>query len=299
MGVIAGMLKWAFGVVPGVIATIRKAADISTKSRQLIDAFQRGKEIVNGATPFSQPQRQGVVIERPEFISGHVQTVPSAELNNLAASVQQHRKMLTKVENHNHNEHRRIQLQIDIVELIVSAQTFERFTNNINLHAANLQIHLQSIRNTAGILDGVNRQRVAIKELMRKVNHLMNVAGEEDQKISGIDVDMREGEISIFAAYKAFEHTRNLLLDEIQSFTQSIEDQLDKAEQIRASSISIPGVGENIDRWLTRDIEGRLQEAKQMAKQLGDDLTRIPRLEASLRRRLREDSMLEASPAEA
>ncbi len=215
----------------------------------------------------------------------------------MAASVQQHRKMLTKVENHNHNEHRRIQLQIDIVELIVSAQTFERFTNNINLHAANLQIHLQSIRNTAGILDGVNRQRVAIKELLRKVNHLMNVVGEEDQKISRIDVDMREGDISIFAAYTAFEHTRNLLLNGIQSFTHSIEDQLDKAEQILVSSISIPGVGENIDRWLTRDIEGRLQEAKQMAKQLGDDLTKIPRLEASLRRRLREDGVLEASTA--
>ncbi len=76
MGVIAGMLKWACGVFPGVIATIRKAADISTKSRQLIDAFQRGKEIINGATTFSQPQRQGAVIERPEFISGHGKTVP-------------------------------------------------------------------------------------------------------------------------------------------------------------------------------------------------------------------------------
>ena len=174
------------------------------------------------------------------------------------------------------------------MELVVSSSTFERFSNNINLHAANLQIHLQTIQNTAGLQDDVNRQRVAIKALMKTVNHLVNVLGVGDKvkKIDGLDIDIRPDSISIHGAYKAFENTRSLLLDEIDSFSKAIDGQLVRIEEVRSAARYIPNSSRKVSSWLENSVEPKLIDAKKHADELKGELLMIPRLKGKLRKEL-------------
>ncbi len=218
---------------------------------------------------------------------GH-SSATASEIAELQSTIEESRKNLVAVKENNEIEHRRIQLQIDIMELIVSASTFERFTNNINLHASNLQIHLHTIQNTSGLLDDVNRQRVAIKALMGTVNHLINVTGFTDKvrKLEGLDIDMRPGSISILSAYEAFENTRSLLLSEIDSFGQSIQNQMELIERVRVAARGLPNTSRKVSNWLNESIEPKLIDAKNSAEKLKGELLVIPRLENDLRRSL-------------
>jgi hypothetical protein len=214
MGMLAAVGQWVFTNLPTVVKLVKKVAGFVHKSAEVVDALLEGRQVLaQDDPPHPQQSRQTKHrAERPDIMSD---TKPeSNEFAALAQSIDENKKSLQTVTQSNDIQHRRIQLQIDVMELIVSSQTFERFTNNISLHAANLQIHLQTIQNTAGLLDAVNRQRHGIKALIRTVNHLVNVLGVGDKvdKIEGVDVDMRPGSISIWRAYEAFENTRDLLV---------------------------------------------------------------------------------------
>lgn len=212
----------------------------------------------------------------------------TSELTEIQASLDENKKRLSSINEINELEHRRIQLQIDVMELIVSASTFERFTNNINLHAANLQIHLQTIQNTVGLLDDVNRQRVAIKAVMGTINHMINVLGinEDVRKLEGLDIDIRPGSVSIIKVYDAFENARALLVHEIESFTSAIHEQQNRVENVRSAARLVPATSSKVSDWLESSVEPRLSEAKQSAETLKGELLVIPRLEAGLRREL-------------
>jgi len=154
-----------------------KTADKALSTAQdVVDALLKGRVYIY-VNPSESSTEKSNTMERPD-IMGSKYAKPD-EIEELHSSINENKKKLSTIKNENELEHRRIQLQIDIMELIVSAATFERFANNINLHASNLNIHLQTIQNTAGLLDSVNRQRVAIKALMGTINHLINVTGSD------------------------------------------------------------------------------------------------------------------------
>lgn len=269
-----------FKITKGVAKFIHTAAEAG-------EALLEGRKIVGSDAP--QPKkkaRAGTPDERPDFMSAKKsQSDPVADL---VVRVDESKKQLATIEHENDIEHKRISLQIDVMELMISAQTFERFTNNINLHAANLQTHLFTIKNTAGLLDDVNRQRVATKALMRTVNHMINVLNIEGSvpKISGIDINIRHGAISIADSYRAFEATKDLLVSEIGAYSTAIDDQLVRADRVRESAKLVPSMSGNVSKWLEKSVEPKLIAAKDAAAEIFGEITMIPRIESTLRREL-------------
>lgn len=296
MGILANISVWVVTNLPTVVKVVKKVAGLVHKTAEVVDALLEGRKAIadHGEAETQQPKQRKQRAERPDILSDRTET-PN-EISALVQSIDENKKSLQTVSQKNEVQHSRIQLQIDVMELIVSSQTFERFTNNISLHAANLQIHLQTIQNTVGLLDDVNRQRVGIKALMRTVNHLVNVLGVGDKvdKIEGIDVDMHPGTISILRAYEAFENTRDLLIVEIDSFTDAVAVQLERVEHVRTAARKLPDASRKVSSWLEKSVEPKLLDAKKQAESLRGDLSVIPKLEANLRRGLehvKEDAL--------
>lgn len=285
MGLLSSIKIWVGGAISVAKTVVSAAAIFVSKAATVVDALLEGKSIIESKESSSADNRD-CNIERPDIMGRSGSR--NSEIAELQSTIDESRKKLISVKEDNELEHRRIQLQIDIMELIVSASTFERFTNNINLHASNLQIHLHTIQNTSGLLDDVNRQRVAIKALMGTVNHLINVTGstEKVRKLEGLDIDIRPGSISIHSAYDAFENTRSLLLNEIDSFSKSIQSQMERIEDVRAAARKLPDASRKVSSWLNESVEPKLLDAKRSAEQLKGDLLVIPRLENDLRRNL-------------
>jgi hypothetical protein len=286
MGILSKIGTWVANNLPTVTKFVKKAAEVVHKTASIVDALLEGRTILVDDEKHQSTERTKNHNSRPDVI-GERQS-HSTEITELQLSIDESKKKLLTIEETNDMGHRRIQLQIDVMELVVSSSTFERFTNNINLHAANLQIHLQTIQNTAGLLDDVNRQRVAIKALMGTVNHLVNVmnVGDKVKKLEGLDIDMRPGSISILGAYEAFENTRGLLLQEIESFSGAIQEQMTRIESVRSAARHIPDASRKISSWLSDSVEPKLLDAKKSSDELKGELLVIPRLEANLRREL-------------
>lgn len=289
MGTLSNIAIWVAANIPVVAKVVKKAAEVVHKAASVVEALFEGREVFDEEDK-QQPtlSKKKKTDERPDVMGESNSQSRESEIAELHQSIDESKKKLSTIQEANELEHLRIQLQIDVMELIVSSSTFERFTNNINLHVANLQIHLQTIQNTAGLLDSVNRQRVAIKALMGTVNHLINVldVGKQVNKIDGLDIDIRSGSVSIYKAYEAFTSTRKLLLAEIDSFSDAIQDQLGRVENVRKSARNIPSVSKKVSSWLSDSVEPKLLDAKKFADELKGELLVIPGHEANLRREL-------------
>lgn len=290
MGMLEKIGVWAAANLPGIVKVVKKSSEIVHAAASYVDALLEGKEIVGNSPeqpkPADQRKKAG---ERPDIIGGGREEL--SRVAEIHQSIDLNKKQILTVKEENELEHRRIGLQIDVMELVVSSATFERFTNNICLHAANLQIHLQAIQNFSGLLHDVNNQRVGVKALIGTVNHLVNVLGVEDKvkKISGLHLDMVPGAISVKGMYDAYENTRVLLLNEIDSFLAAIEDQREKVERVRASARRVPDTGGKVSSWLADAVEPKLLEAKNTATELKGNLLVIPALETMIRRELEAD----------
>jgi len=290
MGILNDVGQWGAENLPKVVEVVKKAAKLVGIAASVVDALLKGKTIFSeDENPQTSSPQKKTPPKRPDIMGQSDSQSRSSDIYELQQSIDQSKKKLTIIEEKNELEHRRIQLQIDVMELVVSSSTFERFSNNIDLHAANLQIHLQAIQNTAGLLGDVNRQRTAIKALMSTVNHLVNVLGVGDRvdKIEGLDIDIHPGSISILGAYDAFQNTRRLLLHEIDSFSEAIQEQLERVENVRSAARHIPGISQKVSSWLEESVEPKLIDAKTHAKELRGGLIVMPRLEKALRQELK------------
>lgn len=287
MGFLSNVGAWVSVNLPTFVKVTKNVAKFIHSAAEAAEALLEGREIVGTESPPSKKKpKSQTTTERPDF--SHGASKQSDQVVELAARVDESKMQLAEIEQGNENEHRRISLQIDVMELMISAQTFERFTNNINLHAANLQTHLYTIKNTSGLLEDVNRQRVAIKALMQTVNHMINVlkiSSDVDQ-IKGIDINIRQGAISIADSYRAFETTKDLLVAEIDAYACSIDEQLTRVERVRKGARLVPTMTASVSNWLEKSVEPKLISAKEAAEEIKAEIVMVPRIEASLRRQL-------------
>jgi hypothetical protein len=284
MGVLTNVGQWVTKNLPTVVSFVKKVAKFTVEAKAVVDVLLEGRKIVLQEGKDAIKKNGKIKDDRLNILSSKPKS--NNEISLLVKSINENKKTLQTVRQCNEVDHNRIGLQIDVMELIVSAQTFERFTNNISLHAANLQIHLRTIQNMVGVLDAVNRQRTGVKALMKTVNHLINVLGVEDKvdRIDGVDVNMRPGSISIFEAYEAFENTRNILIEEIILFAGATDLQLQRVEDVRCAAQKLPEISSKVSSWLGTSVEPKLMAAKKQAESLRGELVMIPKLEMSLRR---------------
>lgn len=289
MGILSNIGKWVFENIPTVTNVVKSAAELAHKSASVVDTLLEGQAILaEDEKQLTLPALEKISHEHPGIMVKPGQP-PSPDISELQQSIGKNKERLIAIEKENELERRRIQFQIDVMELLVSSFTFERFSNNINLHAASLQLHLQTIQNTEGLLGDVNRQRVAVKALMGTVNHLVNVLGlgNKVNKIEGLDIDIRLGSISILGAYEAFENALNLLLHDIDSFSKAIQKQLARIENVRSAARHIPNISQKVGPWLEISAGPKLVDAEKHANELKSELLAISHLDAGLRRELK------------
>lgn len=304
MGFLAAIGTWVATNLPTFVKVTKKIAAFVHNSAEVVDAFLDGRAFVDikiEDRKSAQPRALDSSVSRPI-------TAPIRRIELDAIEVKQHENhsLLTaqiednKRELYQHKvefeqykkdlkryrknmeqdvlqdalEHKKMKLQIDILELIIAAQHLERFTNNIRIHSANLETHYQTIRNITGILDDVNHQRVAIKTLIRTVNHMINTGkySVPVEKIAGIDVEMKEGAISIHDSYIAFENTRTLIVEEICGYLTYLSSQRSAIERVRASARDLPNVNTRVSQWLNDTVLPAISKAENGAKALATDL---------------------------
>lgn len=287
MSILANVTGWVNRAIVAAKPLLKKAEKFVSKATVIVNALADGRDLLDREE--NPKEKSSTSNERPNVISDFNDSSCN-DLEEIYLSIDESKKKLDVITKNNEQDHKRIQLQIDIMELIVSSSTFERFTNNVSIHASNLQIHLQAIHNTSGIMDQLDRHRRSLKALMGTVNHLINITDQKGsvKKLEGIDVDIKPQSISIKSAYEAFENTRNLLLNEIDQFSASIDMQLKRVESVRAAARKVPNQSKKVNDWLVNSVEPSLIEARNSAAELSGELVVIPKLENNIRRKLED-----------
>jgi hypothetical protein len=268
---IAGWVSQAAGVVGGIARKVSAVADAVT------DIADAGRSLPNGALHYRSPMypTQSRQIPRfPERMAGAATALRVDEILERVTALESDTSFRTQNQS----------IELEFVALILGMQSQNRYASNIRLHSANLQIHLQTIRNVTGLLDDVNRQRLALKRLMRTVNHLINVQGLRSrvEPIEGVDVEMRRGAISLNSAYQAFEKTQELLRTELLAFGHSNNDLTIKAQTLLKQATP------DQRQWLTHAVLPAMSKANEAAKNLYDELRDMPHLEKETRAELSE-----------
>lgn len=165
-----------------------------------------------------------------------------------------------------------------MMDLALQASAFDRYVSNIQIHAANLEIHLHTLRNVTGLVEDVNALRFGLKRTMGTVNHLINLLqnaglGHAD-KLAGIDVEREEGAISIRAAYDAFENTRCLLSREIQALVTLAEQHLRDVRRVQADADAQGDFGRHLSEQLEHRIVPQLLHTQRVGRLVGADVGR-------------------------
>lgn len=304
MGFLAAIGTWVATNLPTFVKVTKKVAAFVHNSAEVVDAFLDGRAFVDikiedrksvhsraldssVSRPVPTPIRR-IELDTLELKQRENNSLLTAQIEDRKRELDQHKLEFEQykrdLERHRRNmeqdvlqdaiEHKKMKLQIEILELIIAAQHLERFSNNISIHSANLETHYQTIRNITGILDDVNHQRVAIKTLIRTVNHMINVgkySGPVD-KIAGIDVEIKEGAISIHDSYKAFENTRALIVEEIGGYLAYLSSQRSAIERVRVSARDLPNACTRVSQWLDDTVLPAISKAENGAKALATDL---------------------------
>ena len=207
-----------------------------------------------------------------------------AERQSLMIKIEEQNSKISTLDRAAKENKNQTKLQLEVIELIIASQTIGRFAANIQLHEANLRIHHQSIQNSVGMLDSINRQRVGIKALFTQVNKIVlsidsaGINRHGATQIKDINVDPRPGAISISNAYAAFDETAGLLHNEAEEFIHLTERQMERALKVKAMAASVPGKQRRIEDWIDRSIVPSLRQAKKSTHNLLLSLDEIPKI---------------------
>ena len=158
------------------------------------------------------------VIESPNFLT-------KSAGNALTIKVTEHEEKIELLSQELNYARRFMTVQNEFSRLRNSAELIDRGMANIKIHASSLSTHFQNMRNINGLTDDVNALRGGLKHIMRTFNYNMNVLGANSEqtqlrKIEGVDVELRDGAVSLVAAFDAFDKTRELLSEEINNLAK-------------------------------------------------------------------------------
>lgn len=271
MSILVTIGSWIASNLNAVVSVVKMAFDIVTHGNKYSKSLKAGHIVLQKS--FEEPPTAQSKFNRPNFSSLSNSEPSISEFREL---IHDNKHKLQKYENHNIEEHNNLKLQLEIIELIISSQNIERYINNINIHASNLKIHIHTLKNTIGLVNDVNKQRIAIKAIMQKLNHLISISEYKNEipKLSGIDVEKNEESISIFQAYNAFSETKNFLELEIKSYKSYLFSQFDLIES--ANKAACKYNKNHISKWLDESVFPRLDDAILNIDNLEKELKQIP-----------------------
>ena len=281
-GVISTVSNWAKEAVKPIANVVKKVGSWMKDVGQITEAHLEGKNIImEDDTPrrLTPPRRRA-----DSDLIWDAEDNLIAERQSLMIKIEEQNSKISTLDRTAKENQNQTKLQLEVIELIIASQTIGRFAANIQLHEANLRIHHQSIQNSVGMLDSINRQRVGIKALFTQVNKIIlsiDSAGINRYgatQIKDINVDPRPGAISISNAYSAFDETAGLLHNEAEEFIHLTEKQMQRALKVKARAASVPGKQRRIEDWIDRSIVPSLRQAKKSTHNLLLSLDEIPKI---------------------
>ena len=281
-GVISTVSNWAKEAVKPIANVVKKVGSWMKDVGQITEAHLEGKNIImEDDTPrrLTPPRRRA-----DSDLIWDAEDNLIAERQSLMIKIEEQNSKISTLDRAAKENQNQTKLQLEVIELIIASQTIGRFAANIQLHEANLRIHHQSIQNSVGMLDSINRQRVGIKALFTQVNKIIlsiDSAGINRYgatQIKDINVDPRPGAISISNAYSAFDETAGLLHNEAEEFIHLTEKQMQRALKVKAMAASVPGKQRRIEDWIDRSIVPSLRQAKKSTHNLLLSLDEIPKI---------------------
>ena len=281
-GVISTVSNWAKEAVKPIANVVKKVGSWMKDVGQITEAHLEGKNIImEDDTPrrLTPPRRRA-----DSDLIWDAEDNLIAERQSLMIKIEEQNSKISTLDRTAKENQNQTKLQLEVIELIIASQTIGRFAANIQLHEANLRIHHQSIQNSVGMLDSINRQRVGIKALFTQVNKIIlsiDSAGINRYgatQIKDINVDPRPGAISISNAYSAFDETAGLLHNEAEEFIHLTEKQMERALKVKAMAASVPGKQRRIEDWIDRSILPSLRQAKKSTHNLLLSLDEIPKI---------------------
>ncbi len=280
-GALRSVSEWVKEAAAPIASVVKQVGSWMKDIGQVTEAHLEGKNIVIDDAS-GRKSTESLDYGRPDFYSEN-----SDESNQiLLVKIEESKSEIQKLDKQSVDRYNKLKLQIEVVELIIAAQTFNRFASNIQLHESNLRIHHQTIQNSAGLLDAVNRQRVGIKALMTQVNRVirsLDVAGINStacEQIKNIDVDPRLGAISIAAAYESFQGARRLLEKEASEYIKMVDQQISHALKIKSLAESVPDKRNPVSNWIDRKVLPGLKQSKSSTEDLLVSIATIPIIEA-------------------
>ena len=279
---ITGWVAEALSPVSTVVAVASTFVNTAKKMKETYDvgkAFLEGEKKGRSNQAFLLPPPPPVIVPPPDI---HI-LFPSNKDNNRTGN-EKILKDIQKWKNNAEDTQNRLILQTKILELLITSETIEKFTDNVGLHASNLDIHFKSLKNTLGILEIVNRQNKGIKAAIGKLNYLIQTLNNQRvlkkgqvTPIENIDLERRRGAISILEQYNAFTRTHELLEVESGKLINSIERQLAQVEELKSYAKGSKSE-RDVTNWLNKSVVPNLREAKRKTMLLTDSLSDIPKL---------------------
>ena len=173
-------------------------------------------------------------------------------------------------------------IQNEFSRLRNSAELIDRGMANVKIHASSLSTHFQNMRNINGLTEDVNALRGGLKHIMRTFNHNMNVLGANSEptqlrKIEGVDVELKDGAVSLVAAFDAFDRTRELLSEEIYTLSKIANAHSKDILNLKKHATDLEDdLGRNIVKFIDTKIIPVINNAKKGGLLLQEEIEYLP-----------------------
>ena len=223
----------------------------------------------------SRRSREVQVIDSPNFLS-------KSAGNALTEKINEHEDKIEILNNELVYARKFMAIQNEFSRLRNSAELIDRGTANVKIHASSLSTHFQNMRNINGLTEDVNALRGGLKHIMRTFNHNMNVLGANSEptqlrKIEGVDVELKDGAVSLVAAFDAFDRTRELLSEEIYTLSKIANAHSKDILNLKKHATDLEDdLGRNIVKFIDTKIIPVINNAKKGGLLLQEEIEYLP-----------------------
>lgn len=261
---VAAWVSRGLEVADRVFGEVKDVVNLPPLSDQY-KTFSRDMDVIALDTLSSQVAREGLARQR------------------LERNIQKLEGVIVRTLEENEDFKYSVTQKLEMVRLGLEASAIDRHVQSLAIHAANLSVHLQTISNIAGICDDVDTIRGSLRGAISTINHIGNILERANlgkvRRMSGFNIEMKRGVVSIKQAHDEFEKCRLLLERAALQLKQDIAKHLRDVASVREEFSLEPSYGESIVYFLDEEIRPQLQVRSDMVKSVLGKIRDIPVLE--------------------
>ena len=251
-----------------VSRVVKKVYEVCTDTKA-VEAYDRLERVINQ----HQQSKYEENTRAPDFF-GEVSTT------NVERQLSEQNSKLVAHERQINHAKQLTALQIEFTRLRASASLIDRSMKNVKIHASSLSVHNQNMRNISGLVEEVNTLRYGLKAAISTINYNANLLakdGTKPRKIEGIDLEKKDGAISMVAAYDSFDRTRELLRNEVVELSELASSHLQEIDKLKHNAANLGGeLGDSIIRFVDRDIVPIIKQAESAGLILKSEVLKLP-----------------------